>query len=340
MEVNNLHVGTQIQVTAGVFGQVDALSNLAHQSATQASTIPGTIWADGGLHIGAPLFAPGETLVGFARAPGTNPKALANLSILKVSSRPVAGGQVVPPTPIDVMFGDPTGPVGITCHTLMINIVASTAINIVSPVTNHLGLFKATGMSIVEGAELHKAIRSIIGKEVKTGSMVSNGAKAQNGILKNLGAIFNPVSSTPVVKGYATGNKSFDIPHAVKENKRIRHICAEGPEAGIYIRGKLEGSNVIELPEYWQGLVDYDTITVSLTPFGKPDKSLYVKNITEDKVIVSSDHLTQVKCFYEIWVARHINPNNLDEKLHVVYDGDSPADYPGNNKNYIIGGYQ
>ena len=52
MEVNNLHVGTQIQVTAGVFGQVDALSNLAHQSATQASTIPGTIWADGGLHIG------------------------------------------------------------------------------------------------------------------------------------------------------------------------------------------------------------------------------------------------------------------------------------------------
>ena len=57
-------------------------------------------------------------------------------------------------------------------------------------------------------------------------------------------------------------------------------------------------------------------------------------------MIVSSDHLTQVKCFYEIWVARHINPNNLDEKLHVVYDGDSPADYPGNNKNYIIGGYQ
>ena len=57
-------------------------------------------------------------------------------------------------------------------------------------------------------------------------------------------------------------------------------------------------------------------------------------------MIVSSDHLTQVKCFYEIWVARHINPKNLDEKLHVVYDGDSPADYPGNNNDYIIGGYQ
>ena len=66
--------------------------------------------------------------------------------------------------------------------------------------------------------------------------MVSNGAKAQNGILKNLRPIFNPVSSTPVDEGYATGNKSFDIPHAVKENKRIRHICAEGPEAGSFVK--------------------------------------------------------------------------------------------------------
>ena len=80
MEVNQLHVGTSIQVTAGSLGAAPGLPNLAHQSATQGSTVPGTIWADGGLHIGAPLFAPGETLVGFARAPATNPKALANLS--------------------------------------------------------------------------------------------------------------------------------------------------------------------------------------------------------------------------------------------------------------------
>jgi len=335
MEVNQLHVGTSIQVTAGSVGAAPGLPNLAHQSATQASTVPGTIWADGGLHIGSPIFVPGETVVGFTRAPlVTNPKAAANLSIFKVTSR----GFV--PTPIDVVVGDPSGPVGVAVNSTQVNMLIATTMNIVCPATTHVGVFKVVGLESEIGAHIAKTVRSLIGKESKIGAFVSSGAKAQNGVLKNNGIVANPVSKTPVVVGRATGNKSFDIPHAVKENKRIRHICAEGPEAGIYVRGKLEGSNVIELPEYWQGLVDYDTITVSLTPFGKPDKSLYVKNITEDKVIVSSDHLTQVKCFYEIWVARHINPKNLDEKLHVVYDGDSPADYPGNNDDYIIGGYQ
>lgn len=335
MEVNQLHVGTSIQVTAGSLGAAPGLPNLAHQSATQGSTVPGTIWADGGLHIGSPIFVPGETVVGFTRAPiVTNPKAAANLSIFKVTSR----GFV--PTPIDVVVGDPSGPVGVAVNSTQVNMLIASTMNIVCPATTHVGVFKVVGLESEIGAKIAKTVRSLIGKESKIGAFVSSGAKAQNGVLKNNGIVANPVSKTPVVVGRATGNKSFDIPHAVKENKRIRHICAEGPEAGIYIRGKLEGSNVIELPEYWQGLVDYDTITVSLTPFGKPDKSLYVKNITEDKVIVSSDHLTQVKCFYEIWVARHINPNNLDEKLHVVYNGDSPADYPGNNEDYIIGGYQ
>ena len=44
--------------------------------------------------------------------------------------------------------------------------------------------------------------------------------------------------------GVASGNKpfnDFDIPHVKDEKKRIRHIVAEGPEAGIYIRGRLTG---------------------------------------------------------------------------------------------------
>ena len=73
-------------------------------------------------------------------------------------------------------------------------------------------------------------------------------------------------------------------------------MCAEGPEAGIY-SGKLDGSNVIELPEYWQGLVDYDTITVTLTPYEKKDTSLYVKDVSEDRVLVSGDNHTNIKMF-------------------------------------------
>ena len=137
--------------------------------------------------------------------------------------------------------------------------------------------------------------------------------------------------------GYSKKNKPFDISHPKEKGKRIRHICAEGPEAGIYIRGKLKGTHIIDIPEYWQGLVDYDTITVNLTPCGKPDLSLYVKEIREDKIILSSDHLTQVECFYQVWVARWIDADNHDEKLHVVYDGESPADYPGDNSHYTMG---
>ena len=39
----------------------------------------------------------------------------------------------------------------------------------------------------------------------------------------------------------------------------------EGPEHGVYFRGKTT-SNIINLPDYWTGLVDEETISVHLTP--------------------------------------------------------------------------
>ena len=84
--------------------------------------------------------------------------------------------------------------------------------------------------------------------------------------------------------------------------------------------------HIIKLPDYWKGLVDYDTITVNLTPFWEKD-NLYVKDIQEDRIIVAGDHLTNVNCFYQVWVA---DPDNHADQLHVVYDGESPADYPDN----------
>ena len=139
--------------------------------------------------------------------------------------------------------------------------------------------------------------------------------------------------------GSASGNKAFDIPHVRDNKKRIRHICAEGPEAGIYVRGTLKDSNKIELPEYWDGLVDPETITVSLTQIGY-SQDLIVDGIEWGKVIkVKSGTGANIHCYYEVWAARHIDPSNHDEKLHVVYEGDSPEDYPGNNEYYLIGGW-
>ena len=140
--------------------------------------------------------------------------------------------------------------------------------------------------------------------------------------------------------GRASENKSFDIPHVTQPGKRIRHVCAEGPESGIYIRGRLTGKNVIDLPDYWEGLVDPDSITVTLTQIGS-SQDLIVDAINWGKQVkVRSGNGTSIDCFYEVWVARYINPDNHDEKLHVVYDGESPADYPGDNDNFIVGGFK
>ena len=142
------------------------------------------------------------------------------------------------------------------------------------------------------------------------------------------------------VTGKASGNKSFDIPHATQPGKRIRHVCAEGPEAGIYVRGRLTGKNTINLPDYWEGLVDPDSITVTLTQIGS-SQDLIVESIDWGKVVkIRSGTASNIDCFYEVWVARYINRENHEEKLHVVYDGKSPVDYPGNNDDFIVGGFQ
>ena len=132
--------------------------------------------------------------------------------------------------------------------------------------------------------------------------------------------------------GVASGNKvSFDITHPRKPGKRIRHIVAEGPEPGIYVRGKLKDSNEIKLPEYWEGLIDPDSITVTLTQIGY-SQDLIIDSIDWGKVIkVRSGVGANINCFYEVWAARWLDRDDHDEKLQVVYDGESYDDYPGNN---------
>ena len=61
---------------------------------------------------------------------------------------------------------------------------------------------------------------------------------------------------------------------------------------------------------------------------------MHVKDITEDKIILSSDHLTKVKCFYHVYAERKDVEKNIPE-----YEGLSPADYPGDNTQYSIAGY-
>ena len=81
--------------------------------------------------------------------------------------------------------------------------------------------------------------------------------------------------------------KSFLIDHPTKPGKKLRHGSLEGPENGVYIRGK-SNNNIIELPEYWTELVDEDSITVQLTPMGA-HQHIYVESVKDNKVHVQSD---------------------------------------------------
>lgn len=127
--------------------------------------------------------------------------------------------------------------------------------------------------------------------------------------------------------------KGFDIKHPNKEGQRLRHICLEGPEAGVYIRGKLTGSNVIDLPDYWRGLIDPESITVSLTQIGT-SQDLIIDKIQSGKVYIRSGNATAINCFYTIHASR------IDgEPLIVEYKGETPAEYPGGSRQFSISGY-
>ena len=123
--------------------------------------------------------------------------------------------------------------------------------------------------------------------------------------------------------------KDFDIPHPTKEGWRLRHVCLEGPEAGVYYRGRLTNKNVIELPEYWRGLVDPETITVTLTQI-KTSQDLIVDSIEwGSKVKIKSGNGTTIDCFYLVHAERKDG-----EKLIVEYEGTTIDDYPGDNSQY------
>tara|TARA_B100000941_G_scaffold90398_1_gene62624 strand:- start:41 stop:2503 length:2463 start_codon:yes stop_codon:yes gene_type:complete len=109
-------------------------------------------------------------------------------------------------------------------------------------------------------------------------------------------------------------SKSFDIKHPTKKDKRLRYGSLEGPENGVYVRGRANSSK-INLPDYWTGLVDEETITVELTPIGKHQK-LYVKDIADNVVTIGNDNVVkkEINCFYTIYGER----KDID-KLTVEY---------------------
>ena len=114
--------------------------------------------------------------------------------------------------------------------------------------------------------------------------------------------ITNP-STKLHVNGTITGvSKSFEIDHPTKEGMRLVHSSLEGPEVGVYYRGRAQ-SDTITLPDYWSGLVRDSTITVQLTPNGS-FQHLYVVSTSLTEIKIGAAEGETIDCYYVVYGER------------------------------------
>ena len=196
---------------------------------------------------------------------------------------------------------------------------------------------KSDGNVKVQGDGKTANALDVTGNTLTTGDAVITGDTTIKGDATIQGTTFASVHGTINVQGW----KGFDIKHPTKEGHRLRYICLEGPEGGVYHRGRITGTNVINLPDYWKDLVDIDSISVQLQPIGR-QQNLVIQEIDEDFIVIVEDStntdlitdLSTIDCFYHIYGTRKDG-----EVLIPEYKGETPEDYPGNNNQYSIAGY-
>jgi hypothetical protein len=273
-------------VSIGMFGDKVVIGALDTSFLTaNARLFPGTLVANGPCYFGMPMS------VGVARA--------------------------------TVMIGPPIG----------ISVPASlevTGIANIFGVLNVIAVSNFTGLCTKMGTTIKNALSLKNGVDIKNAVHIGNAIGNQNGnyvvagTLTVAGVIACAWLEAQLATARALPGKSFDIKHPSKPKHRLRHGCLEGPELGVYIRGSLEGENVIHLPQYWKELVDIQSITVQLTPMYVYQELSWEITDWGTKIKVTNNAGSAIRCSYIV----HGTRKDLDP-LIVEYEGESPKDYPG-----------
>ncbi|MCJ7801432.1 MAG: hypothetical protein MUP82_03635 [Candidatus Marinimicrobia bacterium] len=120
--------------------------------------------------------------------------------------------------------------------------------------------------------------------------------------------------------------KTFVIDHPTNENKYLVHACLEGPEAGVYYRGKGEITNnecvEIRLPHYVEKLAQ--DFTVQITPiYGNKIVTLNSSEIENNAFKVYGENS---KFHWTVYGNRH-DINVEPDKDAVNVKGDGPYLY-------------
>lgn len=187
--------------------------------------------------------------------------------------------------------------------------------------TQNIGATIKNGISVKNSVDTKNAINLGSGPAVFNGPTTLNGPTTISAALSVTGAV-NVIGAVDIkgglhVTGPVVGDstasflaistalpKAFNIPHPSKPNYRLIHACIEGPEAGVYYRGRLENDNKIVLPDYWQNLINPESITVNLTP-RRHYQELYVKSIEWGKIInVVNNGGGSIDCDYIVYAER------------------------------------
>jgi hypothetical protein len=137
------------------------------------------------------------------------------------------------------------------------------------------------------------------------------------------------------VNGSIQGSyKSFVIDHPTKENKQLVHASLEGPEIGVYFRGK-STSDTITMPDYWDGLVDLDTMTVELTAIGS-NQCLFVASMEANgDVVVGSNTDEPLNYYYVVYGERkdidkltiEVDIEETEDNNESIADNETEVDY-------------
>ena len=211
----------------------------------------------------------------------------------------------------------------------------------ISRIYNKAGIFTCPGISIFGDAIAgQKATVTIYPphKDSKQSHLFSLYVKGDSGFIGDISQTGNhSLDGDSVIRGnltitgtmkagFATWSSSivatsklFDIEHPSKgKGHRLAHASLEGPEIGVYYRGRLKNSNIIELPSYWKELVREDSITVQLQPIGNRHFHLNVTEFNNEKIIIAEADEKPIDCFYHVYGER-----KDVERLTVEYESDT-----------------
>jgi len=167
---------------------------------------------------------------------------------------------------------------------ILVRALVNTSVGVVGSFT---GSFTGDGTGLTG---VTATVFPYVGAAVISGSLTITGSNA-----------LNITGSATILGAFQATTKSFKIDHQRLLGKKLIYGVLEGPEHGVYVRGRLTKNNIIQLPEEWEWLVDSDSITVQLTPIAI-QQALYVQNIENNTVIINSS--TPIDCFYYVQATR------------------------------------